>query len=276
MTANISLKTSDFYAPVLSNISDLPSDTLINVFEYLNSQSAIQFGRASHALYQVQENANLWKFFCIRDFFSGSSSVKEALPLGYRTWKIYYQQFESVLLVPFPGKAASFKVVPSKDWRVQYIGASLIRELSFKSEIKKSFFKNFSLLGHEGGDIFLSLKVAKDVCKTVETYFKALSLEDEEPFFVVRGNFLFKNPNDIRKIFKIIKTFNQIDENSLSLTERLAFSIKWELITPLTMEETQKLVADKQKYSRSDILNTWYGWLIQKLIMEPLFRNFPY
>ncbi len=89
MTANTSLETHYFGTPPQQNTSALPSDLLINIFEFLHIKAAIDFGLASHTLYQRQETASLWKFFCVRDFFSGTS-IGQLPPVPY-TWKTYYQ-----------------------------------------------------------------------------------------------------------------------------------------------------------------------------------------
>jgi hypothetical protein len=238
----------------------LPATILINISQYLPCKAVILFGQTCKQLYSIEENAILWKGFCMRDFLSAIPMEKRKLPTVCCTWKTYYRHFEKFLLLPFPGKSAVFKPDLSADWRVNYSGQfSSMRHLSFKSEMKDSLFTSFRLSGWENGNVAIHLRVSKQASKIVETYFRQaalpfsreLSSDKNQPERV----FSFSSAEDRAKIFKILKTFNQI-ENSSVLTERLAVSTKWSLITPLRLEEIEQIEAYK---------NSWQVGLCDKI-----------
>ncbi len=233
----------------------LPPETLNIVFQCLDFKSAVRFGRTSTILYQLHEKESLWEYFCIRDFFSGASiNLFKPKPLDIN-WKSYYQYFEKFLLLPFPGKEAVFKLVPYENWSVGHEGANLVRILSFKSETNDSLIKEFQLLGYESGKVGLSLTLS-DNGDAVETYFGAVIDNSEEKMVLLDDGLYFEQRDELRKIFKVLKEFNQIPAEHLNLVENLAMAANWKSVTPLTPEETIQLKTEIETYRKS--LNSTY------------------
>ncbi len=225
----------------LGNFSPLPQELVINIFKYLDIKSVAHFGLTCRALHQLQESESLWKFLCIRDFFSDASMQDRIPKPADFAWKTYYQNFESFLSIPFPGKKASFKLRLSQDWSICYLeqGADLIRTLSFESETKDSLIEKFNLLGYENGRVALSLQLSPHDHKVID-YFNAVTNKDNGSLFIIDNFFILRDPDDIRKAFRVLKEFNQIPENYLDLAEKLSRTSDWRLVTPLSSEETEK------------------------------------
>ena len=258
---------SPYQLPHPGDFSPLPPETLIKIFQTLDFKSAVSFGRTSTILYQLQEKTSLWKYFFIRDFFSGTHEEK---PLDF-AWKPYYQYFEIFLLLPFPGKRAVFKLIKDENWSIHHEGANLVRLLSFESETNDSLIKDFQLLGYANGKIHLNLTLS-DSRGEVEDYFDAVIYNGKKRMVLVDNWLRFEQPSDRRKIYKILKEFNEIPAEYLGLVEKLCFAANWRSVTPLTPKETTELMAEIDKYENSLDPSNMDESLLTKLL-RPLIQH---
>jgi hypothetical protein len=223
-------------------------EIVIHILQYLPVKGVVNFCLSCKHFSHLSNDDSIWKRLCIRDFFS-DSSPKASIKWVESTlkWKDYYSKFGISFPPSLPGAPASFKQIPSKDWHVFYKGYSVIRELCFKSKAEKSLFRKFEIFGHENGSIVAYLNLSEEG-KKQEGYWQALGFRLK---YTELGQAYFRLTcsDDLKKIFLLLKTSDQIPEKDSELVETLlrAPQARWDLVTPLSKEEEKTLTQQKKE-----------------------------
>lgn len=247
--------------------SGLPKELILSVFLHLDIKSLASMSRSCKNLNQLGQNAQLWKYLCIRDFFSTKSVSK------IENWKQHYQTLLGLgyLQIPFPGTSGIFHVDPEKNWQAYYSIFPLMRELCFINGTKDSPFSQFTLLGYEDGHIALSVRISSNQEAPLKVYFKAIDPSNGLIKFLFEPNMEglsssmhISNLDLIKKIFRIISQYNQLPNGSLCLARKIIWSANWKKVTPLLAEDLRKIneerIAHKKTYQTGLL-----GWIIDKI-----------
>lgn len=244
--------------------SGLPDELIRGILSYLDIKSLASATKSCKKLNYLGQDAQLWEYLCIRDFFNKKSLNK------IENWKNYYQTCLGLdyLQIPFPGKGGVFHLDPNKNWEVHYSITSVLRELRFVSGTKDSIFSEFALFGYENGEVALWLSSNKhdplrvylqsvDLSKKLANSLLAPTTEEIKRFMYI------SNPDSVKKIFRIFSQFNEIPGENLCLMRKIIWSENWHNITPLSVDDVQKINSERIAHEKAH-KPRWLGWLINK------------
>lgn len=241
---------------------NLPDELIREIFGFLDINSFAFAIRSCKRLNRLGQEASLWKYFCIRDFFP----VFNVGPM--QNWKNHYQTRLGLnyLQTPFPGKKGVFSVHPDRNWKVCYSGNSLLRKLEFVNQTKNSTFIELCLNGYEEGNIGMSLRLSGEENPSFENYLKSVNPK-QKLYGQYKGYISLNNIDLMKRIFRIFSQFNVMPEKELELMRAIIKAKNWKKVTPLSEEETQTLELQKIEYeNRPRWKPSCLEWLVIKVL----------
>lgn len=219
----------------------LPKEIVLEIFKFLDLPSLAGIARSCKKLKRLADDAQLWHYLCIRDFF-------DIAPASENTdWKSEYEicHLLGEAQSAYPGKRTVFTV--KHNWQVLLSTTPLVRKLYFvrESETEDSIFLKFSLYGYNDGSIGLLINFQESKLTLIKDYLKSLDCSQQLPNHFITNccMYLIKEHFLMKKMFAILAKYHLLPKQQHDLAKKIIWAGSWTTVTLLGEENKEMEIA---------------------------------